>query len=232
MFCVYCGKQIPTNSKFCTFCGNQLPSLDMTKNVGKITNTDDTVPTLPAHSYTNIASSTTSNYTNLTGSTDFSIGLLFLSGVAGIIAFFLPFFSINLLFTQIDVSGFTILKAILTAFNIIKSIDGQAFLEFMQRLLREPESLKAFIGISVILFMIIGPLAFFVKSIRFVFAIAGEGYKTGARFAVVYTLICFAVFYLVGDEVGIPVSFFSITGIGYWLSIGAMIGGKVFKEII
>jgi len=44
-------------------------------------------------------------------------------------------------------------------------------------------------------------------------------------------LVCFGYFYAIGDALQIPISYFSITGISYWLSIGAMIGGKISKEI-
>ncbi len=163
---------------------------------------------------------------------------LTLAGLVGIAAFFLPFLhlqpeGIGKNLVNVDVSGYSYVMTILDAAEVQEYPEGRAMVEVLGELFensKKVENKALWAGVMVVL---TGPIFFLLYSLGHLFrGIAGQSYKRGIFFTLLFTLFAWAVFFFLSDksniefgslEIGPKFNFFKMAGIGFWMSAGSVL---------
>jgi len=131
--------------------------------------------------------------------------LLTLSGLAGIIAFFLPWMRFPLAGQRLYLTGWTYFQAILHKLGIAKHGGASKFVDTFGGQLTGAESAYGVFQALCVWFIILGPVFFVIFHINhFRKGIQGGHYKAGRNFAVIYVaLSIFFLWYGTGDMMGL-----------------------------
>ncbi len=154
--------------------------------------------------------------------------LLTLSGLAGIIAFFLPWMRSPLAGQKLYLSGLTYFYALLDKIGISQHGGASKFFDTFWGQLTGAESAYSMVQALCVWFIILGPIMFLVFHIsHFKKGLQGGFYKRGRDFAWVYMLL--SIFFLWYGTQGMIIihqkfSFFRLVSYGFWVSFAAMIG--------
>lgn len=149
--------------------------------------------------------------------------LLTLSGLTGIVAFFLPFLHFKKFILSITFSGMTYVKAGLDLAELdkypIQREFFQVFLESWQQ-----ASMLGMLKHAALAFVLLGPVFFVLHSIGHFFrGLAGGHYQRGIFFVLFYMGVSWAIFHFIGEDYNLAINFFNAVGIGYWLGFGAIV---------
>ncbi|RMG29465.1 MAG: hypothetical protein D6730_03915 [Bacteroidetes bacterium] len=149
--------------------------------------------------------------------------LLSISGLAGIAAFFLPFFRAGRFFSDIALSGFSFVQAGLDAGGVgAYPAQKQAFMTFLESW--QQASMLGMLKYAALAFVWLGPVFFVLYSLGHFFrGLAGRHYKRGIFFALLYMGAGYLVFRFLGPEMGLEYGFFDAVGPGFWVGFTAII---------
>lgn len=146
--------------------------------------------------------------------------LLSIGGLAGMGAFFLPFFQ--------EVSGLKIVQGVLSWKHIVSSAGGEEMLAFFQHISEVPAGIERILTIVAVIIVIVVPIHIvFIALIFFLRGLAGKkSYKSGLVYGIIYSAVCAALFALAGGKIGMESNFVKLVGAGYWLSMACLIVGR------
>lgn len=149
--------------------------------------------------------------------------LLTISGLTGIVAFFLPFLHFKKFILNIQFGGMTYVKAALDLAgqgkHPIQKEFFEVFLESWQQ-----ASLTGMFKHAALAFILMGPVLFLIHSIGHFFrGLAGKQYQRGIFFALFYMLFSWLIFKYTGAEYDLALNFFKAVGMGFWLGFGAIV---------
>ncbi len=149
--------------------------------------------------------------------------LLTISGLAGIIAFFLPFLHFKKFILDISFGGMTYAKAALDLADQAKyPIQRKFFTVFMESW--QQASLTGVFERAALAFVLLGPVIFFMLSLGHFFrGLAGKQYKRGIFIALLYLGVSWAVFHFMGSDYNLSLNFFKAAGIGFWIGFSAIV---------
>ncbi|NQS99118.1 MAG: ribosomal protein L7/L12 [candidate division Zixibacteria bacterium] len=146
--------------------------------------------------------------------------ILSIGGLAGMGAFFLPFFQ--------GISGLKIVQGILSWKHIVSSAGGEEMLAFFQHISEVPAGIERILAIVAVIIVIVVPTHIvFIALIFFLRGLAGrKSYKSGLVYGIIYSAVCAALFALAGGKIGMESNFIKLVGAGYWLSMACLIIGR------
>lgn len=164
---------------------------------------------------------------------------LLLAGLVGIAAFFMPFLHLqpeglgkNLV--NVDVSGYSYVMTVLDAADVQEYPEGRALLEVVGEFFENSQKIEnkaLWAGVMVVL---TGPIFFLLYSLGHLFrGVAGQSYKRGIFFTLLFTAFAWAVFFFLSDksniefgalEIGPKFNFFKMAGLGFWMAAGSVLG--------
>lgn len=142
--------------------------------------------------------------------------ILGVGALLGIFAFFLPFVEINV-FVKHSASGFDMLKLVFFAIIDSESEERVIIMSFFE-MYKDPN-----FGTFIITYLLLGPLLFGVFAAHMLMRATEENAEYSPMYlglvrALVYAVVAFIVLALLGDELGLKLSFFDYVGSGYWLA--------------
>lgn len=149
--------------------------------------------------------------------------LLTLSGLAGIVAFFLPFLQFNNFIKDITFGGMTYAKAGLDLADLGSyPLQREFFAIFLENW--QQASLMGTLKHAVMAFVLLGPVFFLLHSVGHFFrGLVGSHYKRGIFFALLYMGVSWLTFTYMGSEFNLKMSFFNSVGLGFWMGFGAIV---------
>lgn len=151
--------------------------------------------------------------------------LLLIAGIVGITAFFLPFIQlVKIAFLDVNISGLTLVQAILDGLDVGEFKRGEKIFTFVQDWWISNQGVLDWASFAGFLFVLLGPFFFLFFSLSYLIkGIRGKGsYRRGLVFLLAYSLIAFVGIYFGGQEYKINLNFFNRAGLGFWLSAGAI----------
>jgi rubrerythrin len=154
--------------------------------------------------------------------------LILVFSIAGIIAFFLPFFQIDLFITDISISGWNIVKSFFDLLSL-----GSKYSGFLGSIPTKNLDGGSIMGILVLIYFASGPILFLIKYIIILKKhIKNEEIVVKIIAPVVYFIICFIILNLLAIKEKDYFLFFKSTGLGFWISfISLVLLKKVSKNI-
>ncbi len=154
--------------------------------------------------------------------------VLTLGGIAIIAAFFLPYLQFKKAFTEaykmeVSISGMSMVQTGLEFAEVVPGNTGEGMLDFVKKGWKDSQNFQQLGALIGFIFVLIGPFIFLLYSLGYVFrGLTGRQYKRGIFFTIVYTGISWLTFYLLGNDLGISLNFFSMAGPGFWVAFGGM----------
>lgn len=164
--------------------------------------------------------------------------LLVAAGIGCIAAFFLPFFTVEtqvfgLKLAESSISGYRLTRAALDYAELLPYDSGQvaftALVEAWQQT-SQPKQLAQLAGIS---FLLLGPLLYLLYGLGYLFrGLTGRQYQRGIWFNFLFMGLGWSLLYwisqdysakLLGQEVGLSLSFFSLASFGYWIAFASVL---------
>jgi hypothetical protein len=154
--------------------------------------------------------------------------LILVFSIAGIIAFFLPFFQVDLFITDISISGWNIVKSLFDLLSL-----GAKYSGFLGSIPTKNLDGGTILGLLVMIYFASGPVMFVIKFIVILKKhIKNEEIVVKTIAATVYFVICFIILNLLAIKEKDYFLFFKSTGLGFWISfISLVLLKKVSKNI-
>ena len=154
--------------------------------------------------------------------------VLLMAALAIFAAFFLPYMSLNTPMGTAEVSGISMVQSGLEMADVMEKPGGDTLLEFIGDYWAKAADFKDLGALIAILLTCLGPVFFGLYALGYLYrALAGKSYKRGIFFTLLFTAFSWAVFYFVGKNYGIELSFFSMAGPGYWVGAGGMLAAAL-----
>lgn len=165
--------------------------------------------------------------------------VLTLGGIAIIVAFLLPYMTLNLnplawegniteqvkiegldaLNRKVEVSGLSMTETILNKAEVIEEGIDNGWVDWLWNAWTENASSNSQLKVAGLLFVLAGPFIFLFFALGYLFrGITGKQYKRGIFFTLVFLGASWAIFkFLLGF------SFFEMAGLGFWVAFGGML---------
>lgn len=172
--------------------------------------------------------------------------VLTLGGIAIIVAFFLPYLTLNLnpiawdgvkteiklndeksikidgldgLNREVQVSGYSMTQTALNKADVIQEGIDNGWMDWIWNAWKENASGNAQLKVAGLAFVLAGPFIFLFYALFYVIkGLAGRQYKRGVFFTLLFLGASWAIFkYLLGFN------FFEMAGLGFWVAFGGML---------
>lgn len=155
--------------------------------------------------------------------------LLTLSGLVGMIAFFLPWMRSPLAGQKLYLTGWTYFQALGHKLGIVKHGGAAKFFETFWGQVSGAESAYSLVQALCVWFILLGPIMFMVFHVNhFRKGLKGGHYRRGRDFAWIYLVLSiFFLWYGTTDMMHLiqkKFSFFNLASYGFYIALAAMLG--------
>lgn len=146
--------------------------------------------------------------------------IILICSIAGIICFFLPFFSIGIAFFKLGISGWDILKGLL---ELITASGGKGS-GFFDNMLKDMTGNFSGLYLAVGIFILSGPIVFVVMFSLMLYKLrTNKPVDFSYLYPVLYTIVSFITLTILGSELKQGLLFFQVMGYGYWITMASFI---------